>query len=121
MKAISILFAATLLAIGPSEAASAAPAPPPPATTAACLIVSNIFAKHSTGEKERSLAQSALYFFIGRIDDRTTAEQLKLELKQQHQLITGANAAALMNACVRQMQAKSQMLQAVGQQLQQGH
>jgi len=119
-----IPIASTVLALGASQPTAHAIAPNstsvPAPTTAGCLLVSNVVAKGATDVKDRALAQSSFYFFLGRIDERTTLQQLKSALQQQGHAITKANAVPLMNACFHQMQVKSQMLQSAGQQLQQG-
>ena len=116
-----MLASVMLVGIGASPRQVPAPAPAAvPPTTAGCLLVSNAFAKHATEEKDRSLGQLLVYFFMGRIDDRTNADQLKLELQEHRRVINDSNATALVNACLRQMQAKAQMLEAASQKLQQG-
>lgn len=117
-----VLASAVLAGVGaapPQSRAPAAAAVPAP-TTAGCLLVSNVFAKHATDEKDRTLGQLLVYFFMGRIDDRTSEDQLKLALGEQRRAINDSNATALMNACLRQMQAKAQMLEVASQKLQQG-
>src|SRR5438876_964489 len=99
--------------------ATGAPSPPaksPPVkasqalspTTAGCLLVSNAFAKHATDEKIRPMAQSVLYFYLGRLDQGMNTGELKLALRQQGRVLNSTNATGLMNACFRQMQAKGQ-------------
>lgn len=103
----------------PVKAPAVAPAAPvtaPAATTAGCLLVSNAFATGATEEKYRSLAQAALYFFMGRIDDRTTPEQLKSALNEQGRVINKDNASELMNSCLRLVQEKSLLLKSAAQQ-----
>lgn len=118
-----IVIASTLFALGsgqPSARPMASGTTAVPAsTTAACLLVSNLVAKRATDLKDRDLAQSSFYFFLGRINERTTLQQLKAELQQQGHAISKADVAPLMNACLHQMQVKSQMLQSAGQELQQ--
>ncbi len=123
MRPKSIILASAMLAgvaaappQGPAASVAAVPAP----TTAGCLLVSNIFAKHATDEKDRSLGQLLVYFFMGRIDDRMNEDELKLALRQQRRVINDSNATALLNACLHEMQAKAQMLEAASQKLQQG-
>lgn len=117
------LLATAMLTVGaasPSNAAAPAPAAVPVPTTAGCLLVSNLFAKHATEQKDRALGERLLYFFMGRIDDRMSAEQLKSALRQQRPAINDTNATGLMNACVHEMQLEAQALEAASQQLQQG-
>lgn len=123
MKPKLVMLAPLLLAgagasLPPTPAAAAAAVPAP--TTAGCLLVSNIFAKHATEEKDRSLGQLLVYFFMGRIDDRTSEDRLKLDLQEQRRAINDSNATALVNACLQEMQSKAQMLEAASQKLQQG-
>lgn len=116
-----IFLAATLVAISsyePAQALAEPAASAPAPTTAGCLLVSNLFAKRGTEVKDRTLALSSLYFFLGRIDDRTTTQQLKSDLQQQGHTINRANLVSLMNACLHAMQVKFQMLQSASQQLQ---
>lgn len=122
MKTKLIILASAML-IEAGAAPPKAPAPSvaiPAPTTAGCLLVSNIFAKHATQEKDRSLGQLAVYFFMGRIDNRTNEDELKLALAEQRRAINDSNATALMNACLHEMQTKAQMLEAASQKLQQG-
>jgi hypothetical protein len=123
MKGKPIFLPLILLSLAAAQPKAAAPAPAPaavpPPTTAGCLLVSNLVAKHATEAKDRDLAQSAFYFFIGRLGDRTTPDQLKSAFQAQERLIKAATVSPLMNACLRQMQQKLQMIQSVGQQLQQ--
>lgn len=123
MKASIILLAIAISTSAAGERgayASSSSAPPAPAaTTAGCLLVSNAFAKHAVDEKDRVLAQSVLYFFLGRIGDATTAEQLKSQLRQQGPLLNSTNATPLMNTCLGEMKAKAQMLETAAHQIQQ--
>ena len=119
-----MLAAATLtIAAGQPGAKPALPPaikPRPPATTLNCLLASNIFAQHETDQQRKALAHEALLFYLGRLDPRTSASQLKTALKLTADGLKGVNAASLMNACLVELRAKGNMLQAVGQQLQQG-
>lgn len=113
----SLLIAASALPAAPAVVHGTASGPPP--TTAGCLLVSNLVAKNANDPKDRNLAQLSLQFFLGRIDERTSPQQLKSDLQQKGHLITKTNATSLMNACLHQMQTKSRMLQSVAQELQQ--
>ena len=115
-----IFLSAGLLATSPAEPAQALPGAPLAApTTGGCLVASNLVAKGATNPNDRALAQSSLYFFLGRIGDHTTSQQLKSDLEQQRHVITRASLVPLMNACIHIMQTKSQILQLAAQQLQQ--
>ena len=120
---------ATLM-LGSATAAHAqtkTPSPPPavaskapPPTTAGCLLVSNAFANSATDDKDKTLAKASLYFFMGRVENGTTAAQLKAAFAQQEKLINNANAAEVMNACLKLVQAKSDLLQSVAEDRPQG-
>lgn len=96
-----------------SPPAATAKAPPP--TTAGCLLVSNAFANSATDDKDRTLAKASLYFFMGRVENGTTAAQLKAAFAQQEKLINNGNAGEVMNACLKLVQAKSDLLQSVAE------
>lgn len=100
----------------PPTAAVKAPAP----TTAGCLLVSNAFANSSTDDKDRTLARASLYFFMGRIDNGTTAAQLKAAFAAQERVINNANASEVMNECLKLVQAKSDLLKSVAEDHPQG-
>ena len=126
-KPLSIAVAALVpTAAAPLEAQTAqkaAPAvtqPTPAPTSLNCLLASNVFAQRETDPKLKAVAQETLYFYLGRLDPRTTPEQLKAGLKRTLVSLKGVNAAALMSACAHEFQAKGQMLQSVGQEVQQG-
>ncbi|HZU50367.1 MAG TPA: hypothetical protein VE968_00680 [Sphingomicrobium sp.] len=104
-----------------APAAKAAPTTPPPRTDANCLLVSNIFAQQSTDPAQKTHAGNVLFYYFGRLDARTNEAQMKAELKQAGSFpFTGATAAALMNNCVANMQARAQVLQNAQQQVEQG-
>jgi hypothetical protein len=102
----------------PSPPAAAAKAPAP--TTAGCLLVSNAFANSATDEKARTLARASLYFFMGRVENGTTAAQLKAAFAEQERLINNDNATEVMNSCLKLVQAKSDLLASVAEDRPQG-
>lgn len=116
MKARLVLLAALPLTMAAGQAAKTTPAKPaapvsvPAPTTAGCLLVSNAFANGATEDKDKKVAEAALYFFMGRIDERTTSAQLKAQIEQQEHTITNDNAGPLMDACLKLVAAKSQLL-----------
>lgn len=121
MKATLVALAIAILttASGP-PAKIAPPVKVPPTTAAGCLVVSNAFAKTLIDDKSRRTAQAALYFFLGRIDDRITAAQLKGTLEEQARLINNSNAPELMNSCLKLVQARAQLLLSISQNRSQG-
>ena len=121
-KSLMLAAMATTIAAAP-PAGKPAPAPAlatAPATTINCLLASNTFAQRETDPKQKSLAEGVLYFYLGRVDPRSSPQQLKSALKQAGVSLRGVGAAPLMNACLREMETKAQLLQTIGQQLQQG-
>ena len=122
-KYVTLAVATLTIAAGQTAAKPMQPPaakPTPPATTYNCLLASNIFAQHETDQQRKALAHEALLFYLGRLDPRTSSSQLKTALKLTADGLKGVNAASLMNACLVELRAKGNMLQAVGQQLQQG-
>jgi hypothetical protein len=124
--AIAVIAMVQPLAMQPAAAAppSAKPAPAPaqraaPATTINCLIASNVFAQRETDANKRDVAKQTLYFYLGRLDPRMTASQLGAALKRASDSLKGASAAPLMNACLHELQTKSEVLQMAGQQAKQ--
>lgn len=106
MKLISIAIAATLLLSGSAAAAQSA-------SDVQCIILSNVFAKNSKDANAQKLAESAFYFYLGRLPDSATAAQLKPIVEAQEKAITDATAGPTMNNCVKAIQAKVQMLQSL--------
>jgi len=107
----------------PAQSAPAQSAPaqsPVPPTTLNCLLASNVFVQRSTDPKDKTLALQTLYFYLGRVNPQTSAQQFKSALQRTADGLKGVNAAPLMNACVRELQAKVELLQSVGQDLQKG-
>ena len=104
MKLIPIAVAAALLVSGSEAAAQSA-------SDVQCIILSNVFAKNTKDAKAQQLAESAFYFYIGRLPDSVTAAQLKPIVEAQEKAITDATAGPAMNNCVKAIQAKVQMLQ----------
>jgi hypothetical protein len=104
MKALTLALATALLMTGGAAAAQSA-------GDAQCLIVSNAFAKDTKDAAQQKAAEASLYFYLGRVSDRTTAAQLKTLLEAQAKTITDKTAGETMNRCVAAIQSKIQMLQ----------
>jgi hypothetical protein len=82
-----------------------------------CLLASNIFAKGANDDKAKRVAEAGAYFYLGRIDGRFKADQLKAALVAQRKTITNANASAIMSVCARYMAESSKALQDLSAQL----
>ncbi len=106
MKATTIAIAGALLLSSGAAAAQSA-------TDAQCIILSNAFAKNSKDANAQKLAESAFYFYLGRLGDSSTPAQLKTLFEAQSKTITDATAGNMMNACIKPLQAKVQMLQSL--------
>ena len=106
MNAIRFAAAATLLMFGGAASAQTATA-----NEAGCIIVSNAFANTVKDADAQKIAEASLYFYLGRIDEHATAAQLKPIFDAQAKTITDANASALMAACVKELQAKTELVE----------
>ena len=127
MNAKLVLIATLMLSTAAGQPPTKSSTPPPattgkvPApTTAGCLLVSNAFANSATDEQNRKIAQASVYFFMGRVENGTTAAQLKAAFAEQERVINNANATEVMNACLKLVQAKSELLQSVSEDRPQG-
>lgn len=83
------------------------------ATDAGCLILSNVFAQKATDPQVKKIAESAFYFYLGRVADRTTAPQMKTLLDQQAKAITDATATTMMKSCMQTLQSRSDLVQSL--------
>jgi hypothetical protein len=106
MKAAPIALAAALLLSG-------APASAQSANDAGCLLLSNVFAQKAAEPEVKKIAESAFYFYLGRVSDSTTAAQLKSMLDAQGKGITDTTAGTMMKNCVQTMQNRSDLLQSL--------
>jgi hypothetical protein len=109
MKSIHIALGAALLATSGAAAADSA-------TDARCILLANAFAKQSKDATQQKLAEDSVYFYLGRIGGQATAAQMKALFDQQVKTITDANAGALMGECVKAVQAKVDLMQALAAQ-----
>lgn len=109
MTLTRIAIAATLLMTGGAAAAQTA-------SDVQCMVLSNAFAKNAKEANAQKLAESAFYFYLGRVSDSTTPAQLKSQLEAQGKTITDATAGPAMNTCVKALAAKVQMIQSLGPQ-----
>lgn len=106
MKAFHLAFAAALLAGSGAAAAQTA-------NDGQCILVSNAFAGQAKDENAKKIAEAAVYFYLGRIGNQTTAAQLKALLDAQAKTLTQANAGPTMQKCAAAIQAKVDMLQSL--------
>jgi hypothetical protein len=104
MKATHFALAAALVATSGAAAAQSA-------TDARCLILSNVFAQQTKDANAQKTAQTALYFYLGRVNQ--PASTLKATLEAQAKTITDANAGQFMNDCVKEMASKMQEMQSL--------
>ena len=82
-----------------------------------CLMASNLFAKGAQDPKARKFAESAKFFYLGRISGRLTEQQVRVQMLAQKKTITPANVGNVMTACARQMQSGAAMVDRVGKRL----
>jgi hypothetical protein len=101
-----IALAAALLTTGGAAAAQTA-------TDAGCFLVSNVFAQSAPDDNSKKAAQAAAYFYLGRIGSTATAAQLKPLFDKEAKTITDANAPTMMNACIKELQSKAQLIQSL--------
>jgi hypothetical protein len=81
------------------------------ATDAQCLILSNAYATQAKDQNAKKMAESAFYFYLGRIGNSATAAQVKALLDQQMKALTQETAGKLMNACADTVASRMQLVQ----------
>jgi hypothetical protein len=96
---------------------SAAPAAAQSGGDVRCLLVANLFAKSAKDAKARNAAEAAKYYYLGRINGRMNAQQLKSQALAASKTVNAKNAGQVMNGCVQQIAAASNSLQSVMRQL----
>ena len=106
MKFTRIALAGTLLLMGTAASAQSV-------NDAQCIILSNLFAKESKEAQQQKAAEAAVYFYLGRVRDGTTAAQLKGLFDQASKPLTQATIGPKMNDCVNAIQTKVQLLQSL--------
>jgi hypothetical protein len=109
MKPIRIAIALGLLLSSGAAVAQTA-------SDVGCILVSNAFMHASKDADAQKLAEASLYFYLGRIPDRTTPAQLKALFEQQAKTLTDATAGTVMQACVKNLQDKIQLVQGLSPQ-----
>src|ERR1041385_9448864 len=109
MKTATIALAAALLMTSGAAAAQSA-------TDAQCILLSNVFAQAAKTPEAQKAAQASFYFYLGRIGAQATAAQLKTLFDAQGKTITDAKAAEMMNACVKTVETRVDLLQSLAPQ-----
>lgn len=109
MKIPTIALAATLLMTSGAAAAQST-------TDAGCILLSNVFAKAAKTPEAQKAAEASLYFYLGRVSDSTTSAQLKALFDAQPKTLSDAKAGEMMNACVKAIQTKVELLQSLAPQ-----
>lgn len=112
MNATRILIAAALLTSGGAATAQSA-------TDAQCFILSNAFAAQAKEPDAQKAAEASIFFYLGRIRDGATGAQIKTLFDAQAKTITDANASTLLNACIKNVQSKQQLVQSIAPKSQQ--
>ncbi len=103
-KALPLALAAALLATaGPAAAQSTG--------DIRCIVVSNAFASQATDANAKKVAESAIYFYLGRIGDAIPPARLKTLLDTETKALSEKTAGAEMDKCVTAIQAKIKMMQ----------
>ena len=106
MKALKLALAAALVATGTAASAQTA-------GDIRCIVVSNAFATGAKDADQKKAAESALYFYLGRIGDAMTPARLKTLLDTETKALTDKTAGAAMDTCVEVIQAKIKMMQSL--------
>ena len=108
MKYRSVLIFATLaLWAVPSVAEGADP-------DVQCLTLSKFFAANEKDPTKKLLATASTFFFLGRVDARLSADQLKSLISAPSGQIKKTEAGGLMTACAKRLQGREQALMSVG-------
>lgn len=66
-----------------------------------CLLVANAFARGDKDPTKRQLSMATSLFFLGRLDARVSAEQLKAAMKKQASTMIASSFAPTMNGCAQ--------------------
>ena len=103
MKTLNIALAAALLATGGAASAQAV-------NDIQCIVVANAFASQAKDANAQKVAEAAVFFYLGRIGNLTSA-QLKTQLDAQTKTLNQQNAGPTMQRCAAGVQSKVQLLQ----------
>lgn len=80
-----------------------------------CLLLSSAFSRMEKDPGRKQVAEVAAIYYFGRVDTRLSGLPLKNQILAQGKSLSGANAGQQMTACAKQMQARRQAFQALGQ------
>lgn len=105
-------LAAAALVLG-----TASPAAAQQVSDVRCLLVTNLFAKNAKDAKARQAAEASKFFYLGRINGRLNATQLKSQALAASKTLNAKNASQVMTACAQQVQTASNSIQATMKQL----
>ena len=103
MKAFGFTLAAALLATGGAASAQSS-------ADLQCIVVANAFASQAKDANAQKVAEAAVFFYLGRIGNLTSA-QLKAQLDAQTKTLNQQNAGPTMQKCANGVQSKVQLLQ----------
>lgn len=84
------------------------------ANDAQCIILVNEFAKQAKDPNQQKAAQNALFFYLGRIGDGATSGQLSALFDAQMKNLNESNAQAKLEACMKSIDGKVQLLSSLG-------
>jgi hypothetical protein len=76
-----------------------------------CALASNVVATASKDDKQKQTARDMAHFYLGRIDGRLSASQLKFEIAAQKKALTPGNFNAVMQSCLEVALRKLKVLQ----------
>ena len=79
-----------------------------------CLTLSKFFAANEKDATKKLLATASTFFYLGRVDARLSADQLKLLISAPSGQIKKTDAGGLMTACAKRLQGRQQALMSVG-------
>lgn len=103
MKALNLALAAALLTTG---GAASAQSP----TDVQCIVVANAFAGQAKEANAQKVAEAAVFFYLGRVGNLTSA-QLKAQIDAQTKTLNNQNAGPTMQKCAAGVQSKVELLQ----------
>lgn len=76
-----------------------------------CLVLSSAFGAKGSTEEAKKVAQSAAFFYMGRIDGRLTDAQIRTAVALEQKALKAASAGVAMKACAKKMHDSAQKLQ----------
>jgi hypothetical protein len=89
-----------LLTLWMSVPTVVAPEPTTEVNDVRCALASNAVAQGSQDQKQKQAARDMFHFYLGRIDARLNAAQLRVEMAAQRNMITPANLNLTMQSCL---------------------